>query len=169
MDMERNNESLEEKYNEAKRRFQEMKELRLKTKNQRIPAKYISSVAQTNDQMQEKDFDQYFVEDAKNIFDRLKFLNLVRDRIVEEEDGEAFDVMAKNVGLQIGKELFKLLMLVLKGQKAINYAKFIKAENEQEVEKKILEIIYLEFKNFTSYEVNGISKTEIIKNYLSER
>ena len=101
--MERNNESLEEKYNEAKRRFQEMKELRLKTKNQRIPAKYISSVAQTNDQMQEKDFDQYFVEDAKNIFDRLKFLNLVRDRIVEEEDGEAFDVMAKNVGLQIGK------------------------------------------------------------------
>ena len=103
MDMERNNESLEEKYNEAKRRFQEMKELRLKTKNQRIPAKYISSVAQTNDQMQEKDFDQYFVEDAKNIFDRLKFLNLVRDRIVEEEDGEAFDVMAKNVGLQIGK------------------------------------------------------------------
>ena len=34
-----------------------MKELRLKTKNQRIPAKYISSVAQTNDQMQEKDFD----------------------------------------------------------------------------------------------------------------
>ena len=103
MDMERNNESLEEKYNEAKRRFQEMKELRLKTKNQRIPAKYISSVAQTNDQMQEKDFNQYFVEDAKNIFDRLKFLNLVRDRIVEEEDGEAFDVMAKNVGLQIGK------------------------------------------------------------------
>ena len=49
MDMEKNNESLEEKYNEAKKRFEEMKENRLKSKNQRFPAKFISSVAQTND------------------------------------------------------------------------------------------------------------------------
>ena len=64
-----------------------MKELRLKSKNQRLPAKFVSSVAQTNDQMQEKDFDQYFVQDAKNIFDKLEGLSQIRDRIIEEEDG----------------------------------------------------------------------------------
>ena len=48
-----------------------MKELRLKSKNQRLPAKFVNSVAQTNDQMEEKDFDDYFVQDAKNIFDRI--------------------------------------------------------------------------------------------------
>ena len=64
-----------------------MKELRLKSKNQRLPAKFVSSVAQTNDQMQEKDFDEYFVQDAKNIFDKLEGLSDIRDRIIEEEDG----------------------------------------------------------------------------------
>jgi hypothetical protein len=38
-----------------------MKENRLKSKNQRLPAKFISSMAQTNDEMQEKDFEDYFV------------------------------------------------------------------------------------------------------------
>ena len=61
-----------------------MKELRLKSKNQRLPAKYVNSVAQTNDQMQEKDFDDYFVLDAKNIFDRLEELNEIRDKIIED-------------------------------------------------------------------------------------
>lgn len=64
-----------------------MKENRLKSKNQRMPAKFISSVAQTNDQMQEKDFQDYFVEDASSIFSRLEELNAIRDRIVEEEEG----------------------------------------------------------------------------------
>jgi hypothetical protein len=56
MDVEKNNESLEEKYNDAKKRFEEMKENRLKSKNQRLPAKFVDSVAQTNDEMKEKDF-----------------------------------------------------------------------------------------------------------------
>jgi hypothetical protein len=93
-----------------------MKENRLKSKNQRLPAKFISSVAQTNDEMKEKDFEEYFVQDAKNIFNRLKQLNDIRDRIIEEEEGEVFNVMATNIGLEIGKELFKLLLLVLKGE-----------------------------------------------------
>ena len=76
-----------------------MKELRLKSKNQRLPAKYVNSVAQTNDQMQEKDFDDYFVLDANNIFDRLEELNDIRDKIIEDEDGEIFKVMATNIGL----------------------------------------------------------------------
>ena len=58
--------------------------MRLKSKNQRLPAKYVNSVAQTNDQMQEKDFDDYFVLDAKNIFDRLEELNEIRDKIIED-------------------------------------------------------------------------------------
>lgn len=49
--------------------------------------------------MQEKDFDDYFVQDAKNIFDRLVQLNAMRDRIVEEEEGHTFSVMATNVCL----------------------------------------------------------------------
>lgn len=85
MEMERNNESLEEKYNEAKRRFEEMKENRLKSKNQRLPAKFLSTLAQTNDDMKEKDFDDYFIQDANDIFDRLKQLNEVRDRVIENE------------------------------------------------------------------------------------
>jgi hypothetical protein len=129
----------------------------------------VNSVAQTNEMMQEKDFDDYFVQDAKNIFERLTHLNKIRDQIVEEEDSPTFSVMATNIGLEVGKELFKLLMLVLKGEKALNYSRFVKAENEQEVERKILELIYMEFKNFTEYEVNGISKVEIIKRYLEER
>jgi hypothetical protein len=99
MEMERNNESLEEKYNEAKKRFEEMKENRLKSKNQRLPAKFVSNVAQTNDDMKEKDFDDYFVQDANDIFDRLKQLNHIRDRIIREEEGETFTVMASNIGL----------------------------------------------------------------------
>jgi len=99
IDMDRNNESLEEKYNEAKKRFEEMKENRLKSKNQRLPAKFISSVAQTNDQMEEKDFEDYFVEDAESIYDRLEQLNSIRDRIVDEEEGETFSVMATNIGI----------------------------------------------------------------------
>jgi hypothetical protein len=99
MDMDRNNESLEEKYNEAKKRFEEMKENRLKSKNQRLPAKFVSSLAQTNDHMQEKDFDDYFIQDASSIFDRLQFLNAIRDRIVDEETGETFSVMATNIGV----------------------------------------------------------------------
>ena len=120
-----------------------MKENRLKSKNQRLPAKFVSSLAQTNDQMQEKDFDDYFTEDATSIFDRLHQLNLIRDRIVEEEEGETFSVMATNIGLEIGKELFKLLMLVLKGENVASYSQFVRAPNEQEVERKILELIYL--------------------------
>lgn len=146
-----------------------MKELKLKSKNQRLPAKYTDNVAQTIDQMKEKDFEDYFVEDAKNIFDRLVQLNAIRDRIVEEEDGRDFGTMATNIGLEIGKELFKLLMLVLKGEKFIDYSQFIRAENRQEVEKKILELIYLHFAHFQEYEVNGISKVEIIQRYLQER
>lgn len=99
MEMERNNESLEEKYNEAKKRFEEMKENRLKSKNQRLPAKFVSNVAQTNDDMKEKDFDNYFLHDANDIFDRLQQLNHIRDRIIREEDGETFTVMATNIGL----------------------------------------------------------------------
>lgn len=133
MEMDKNNESLEEKYNDAKRRFEEMKENRLKSKNQRLPAKFVSSVAQTNDEMKEKDFEEYFVQDAKNIFNRLKQLNDIRDRIIEEEEGEVFNVMATNIGLEIGKELFKLLLLVLKGEEFSNYSQFVKAENEQQV------------------------------------
>lgn len=53
----KNNESLEEKYNEARRRFEEMKENRLKSKNQRIPVKYVHNEAQTNNNMEEKNFD----------------------------------------------------------------------------------------------------------------
>ena len=60
-------------------------------------------------------------------------------------------------------------MLMLKGEKSLNYNQFIRADNEQEVEKKILEIIYLEFKNFTCHEVNGVSKSTIIQKYLEER
>lgn len=48
-----------------------MKENRLKSKNQRIPVKYDSHEAQTNNNMQEKTFDEYFVQDAKDIFNRL--------------------------------------------------------------------------------------------------
>lgn len=87
-----------------------------------MPAKFISSITQTNDIMQEKDFDEYFVQDAKNIFDRLTQLNAMRDRIVDQEDGQTFSVMATNVCLEIGKELFKLLMLVLKGEKFLDYS-----------------------------------------------
>jgi replication initiation and membrane attachment protein DnaB len=61
MEMEKNNESLEEEYIKAKKLFEEMKENRLKSKNQRLPAKFVNSVAQTNDDMKEKDFDDYFV------------------------------------------------------------------------------------------------------------
>ena len=61
-----------------------MKQNRLKSKNQRLPAKFSDNVAQTNDQMKEKDFEDYFVQDAKNIFDRLTQLNVIRDRIVED-------------------------------------------------------------------------------------
>jgi hypothetical protein len=143
MEMERNNESLEEKYNEAKRRFEEMKESRLKSKNQRLPAKFVSNVAQTNDDMKEKDFDDYFVQDANDIFDRLKQLNEVRDRIIDAEEGETFNVMATNIGLEISNELFKLLLVVLKGEDLSNYTQIIRSENEEEVERKILELIYL--------------------------
>ena len=34
--------------------------------------------------MKEKDFDNYFVQDAKNIFEKIKKLNDMRDKIVEE-------------------------------------------------------------------------------------
>lgn len=77
-----------------------MKENQLKAKTQRIPIKYVPMVAQTNDQMQEKDFEEYFVEDATDIFNRLKKLNEIRDRIIEEEEGETFRVMATNIGTQ---------------------------------------------------------------------
>lgn len=120
---------MEEKYNEAKKRFEEMKENRLKSKNQRLPAKFISSVAQTNDEMKEKDFEDYFVQDAKDIFDRLKQLNDIRDKIIENEEGEVFNIMATNVGLEISNELFKLLLVVLKGEDLSNYSQFIRAEN----------------------------------------
>ncbi len=51
-----------------------------------MPIKFASTVAQTNDQMKEKDFEDYFVQNAKDIFDRLKQLNDIRDRIIENED-----------------------------------------------------------------------------------
>lgn len=79
-----------------------MKENKLKSKNQRLPAKFTENVAQTNDQMQEKDFEDYFVQDAKNIFTRLQKLNEVRDRIINDEQ-QTFNVMATNIGLEIGK------------------------------------------------------------------
>lgn len=64
-----------------------------------MPVKFADTLAQTNDVMEEKDFDEYFVRDAKNIFDRLLLLNQMRDRIVDEEEGETFSVMATNVCL----------------------------------------------------------------------
>ena len=76
-----------------------MKDNRLKSKNQRLPAKFVSNVAQTNDDMKEKDFNDYFVQDANDIFDRLQQLNLIRDRIIQEEEAETFTVMATNTCL----------------------------------------------------------------------
>jgi hypothetical protein len=106
-----------------------MKENRLKSKNQRLPAKFVSNVAQTNDDMKEKDFDDYFVQDANDIFDRLKQLNEIRDKIIRQEEGETFNVMATNVGLEITSELFKLLLVVLRGEDLSNYSQFIRADN----------------------------------------
>jgi hypothetical protein len=60
-------------------------------------------------------------------------------------------------------------MLVLKGENFSNYSQFLRMNNEQEVERRILEMIHLEFKNFKQFEVNGISKVDIIKKYLEER
>ncbi len=59
-----------------------MKENRLKSKNQRLPLKFASTVAQTNEEMKEKDFEDYFVQNAKDIFDRLKQLNEIREVII---------------------------------------------------------------------------------------
>ena len=42
----------------------------------------------------------------------------------------------------------------------------MRTENENEIEKKILELIYTDFKNFKSLEVNGMKKIDIIKKYL---
>lgn len=77
--------------------------------------------------------------------------------------------MATNIGLQISNELFKLLLVVLRGEDVSNPTQFIRADNEEDVERKILELIYLEFKNFKQFEVNGFSKVDIIKKYLEER
>lgn len=49
--------------------------------------------------MKEKDFDDYFVQDATDIYDRLKQLNEIRDKIIQQEEGETFKVMATNIGL----------------------------------------------------------------------
>jgi hypothetical protein len=83
------------------------------------------------------------VQDAKDIYDRLKHLNEIRDKVIENEDGETFNVMATNIGLEISNELFKLLLVVLKGEDLSNYGQFIRADNEEDVERKILELIYL--------------------------
>lgn len=109
------------------------------------------------------------MQDAKDIFDRLKQLNDIRDSLIENEDGQNFNVMITNIGLEIGKELFRLLMLVLKGENFSNYSQFLRMNDEQEVERRILEMIHLEFKNFKQFDVNGISKVDIIKKYLEER
>ena len=53
MEMEKNNESLLEKFNQAKRMFEELKENRLKSKNTRLPAKFDSTLAQTSEKMVE--------------------------------------------------------------------------------------------------------------------
>ena len=79
--------------------------------------------------MKEKDFEDYFVQDAKDIFDHIQQLNDIRDKIIENEEGETFNVMATNVGLEISNELFKLLLVVLKGEDLSNYSQFIRAEN----------------------------------------
>lgn len=93
--------------------------------------------------MKEKDFDDYFVQDANDIFDRIKQLNDIRDRVIDREEGETFNVMATNIGLEISSELFKLLLVVLKGEDLSSYSQFIRADNEEDVERKILELIYM--------------------------
>lgn len=41
--------------------------------------------------------------------------------------------------------------MVLKGEDLSNYSQFIRAEKEEDVERKILELIYLQFKNFKEF------------------
>ena len=42
----------------------------------------------------------------------------------------------------------------------------MQANNQEEVERTILELIYMQFANFKEHEVEGVSKTDIIKTYL---
>jgi hypothetical protein len=39
------------------------------------------------------------VQDAKDIFDRLQQLNDIRDSLIQNENGQNFNVMITNIGL----------------------------------------------------------------------
>ena len=51
----------------------------------------------------------------------------------------------------------------------LNYREFMEAENREEVEKKILEVVFANEENFETQEIEGVSKAKLLQMFKHER
>lgn len=123
---------------------------------------------QTNDQLEDKSFDSYFEESAKDIINKIGELNEVKDEIVQQ--GQGYDsTMIINACHEVKVLLFKLLALVVKNEVFVNYDELVQVEDTAIAQRKILEIVYQHLDKFENYSVDGILKKDIMEIYLQER
>ena len=90
-------------------------------------------------------------------------------------------VFMKNICLEVKQLLFQLLLILIKGEKfyvkegdkiaypMLNYREFMEAENQEEVEKKILEVVFANEENFETLEIEGVSKAKLLQMFKHER
>ncbi len=152
-------------------------------KSQRVPIKYIESESQTIKILEQTDFDHYFNEDFKQLFERISKLNQIRENTILNKKANNRLVVIKNACQDINDCLFKILTMILKGEKFyprekaneqyyvpfFTYRDLFDVENRERVERKILELVYTKINEFECEFVDGIAKSDLITLYIQER
>lgn len=65
-------------YSQLKKQYDYAQEMKMKAKSQRIPMKYVDSEVQTIRILDQKEFDDYFKEDALQLFQKIQNLSQIR-------------------------------------------------------------------------------------------
>ena len=65
-------------YSQLKKQYDYAQEIKMKAKSQRSPWKYVDSEVQTIRILDQKEFDDYFKEDALQLFQKIQKLSQIR-------------------------------------------------------------------------------------------
>jgi hypothetical protein len=93
-------------------------EKRNKLKSQLIPIRFVDTETQTIRLLEQNTFENYFAEDMDELLKRLYKFSRIREKaMVLQGDNEKKFTIIKNTCVEINEVLFKLLMMILKGEK----------------------------------------------------
>jgi hypothetical protein len=139
-----------------------------KNSKQTNTKKYVHTWSNTISELKDKDFDTYFTEDVHLILEQIIRLDDLRQRVLKSRKEKPQLVLIKNICVEIKEVLFRLLMAMLRGERFyernkreapfFTYADLVKVEGREELERKILQVVYANLGELEVEEIDGVAK-----------